>query len=276
MTAAQVARALGGARRSGSGWVAKCPSHDDRTPSLSLTERDGKLLVYCHAGCPQANVVDALRSRGLWPTPERRRDEWLEWRPGIRYPAAWGRIVREYVYRDANGRELYSVFRLEPKTFRQGFRDNSDRWVWRKHPHQVPYRLPELLDAEIAFVVEGEKDADTLAEHGFAATCNAGGAGKWARLFHKHNWARYFADKTILVIPDNDAPGLKHAAEVVSTLRGVAREVGVIQPPASAKDVAEAFESGVLSDVSLCELVDRALRHREGGMNDEEIQRRAA
>ena len=72
--AASLAQALD-ARRSGSGWKARCPGHDDKTPSLSINESDdGTVLVYCHAGCEQKKVLDALRSRGLWldATPQQR------------------------------------------------------------------------------------------------------------------------------------------------------------------------------------------------------------
>jgi len=72
-SAAEIARALGG-RRCGSGWIAKCPSHEDRNPSLSITEADGKVLVHCHSGCSQRQLVQGLRALDLWP--ERRR-EWL-------------------------------------------------------------------------------------------------------------------------------------------------------------------------------------------------------
>ena len=65
MTAEIVAKALGG-RRAGGGWNACCPAHEDRKPSLSITEaKDGKVLIRCHAGCEQARVI-ALRSRRLW------------------------------------------------------------------------------------------------------------------------------------------------------------------------------------------------------------------
>ena len=63
--AESIVRALG-ARRVGSSWIAKCPAHDDHTPSLSIQDRDGKVLVHCHAGCGQAEVIEALRARGLW------------------------------------------------------------------------------------------------------------------------------------------------------------------------------------------------------------------
>jgi len=67
ITAESIAKALGG-RKASSGWIARCPAHDDREPSLSLGEtKDRKILVHCHAGCEQDDVIAALRSRGLWP-----------------------------------------------------------------------------------------------------------------------------------------------------------------------------------------------------------------
>jgi putative DNA primase/helicase len=66
MTAETIAKVLGG-RKAGSGWTARCPTHDDRTPSLSIRDaEDNKVLVRCHAGCDQERVITALRTRGLW------------------------------------------------------------------------------------------------------------------------------------------------------------------------------------------------------------------
>ena len=65
MTAETIATALGG-RKAGGGWMAHCPTHDDREPSLSIRDADdGKVLVRCHAGCHQDRVIATLRSRGL-------------------------------------------------------------------------------------------------------------------------------------------------------------------------------------------------------------------
>ena len=66
MTAETIAKALGG-RKAGSGWSARCPAHDDRTPSLSLRDNgEGKVLVRCHAGCDQDEVIAHLKAKGLW------------------------------------------------------------------------------------------------------------------------------------------------------------------------------------------------------------------
>jgi putative DNA primase/helicase len=66
MTAETIAKALGG-RKAGGGWTARCPAHDDQTPSLSIRDAEkNKVLVRCHAGCDQERVIAALRGRGLW------------------------------------------------------------------------------------------------------------------------------------------------------------------------------------------------------------------
>lgn len=72
MSAADIARRLGGATRHGRGWLARCPipghgqGRGDRTPSLSLADGDnGRLLVRCFSGCDSRDVLAALRGRGM-------------------------------------------------------------------------------------------------------------------------------------------------------------------------------------------------------------------
>jgi putative DNA primase/helicase len=66
MNAETIAKALGG-HKAGGGWSARCPVHEDRTPSLSLRDsEDGKVLVCCHAGCDQGKVIAHLKASGLW------------------------------------------------------------------------------------------------------------------------------------------------------------------------------------------------------------------
>jgi len=63
VTASELASALEG-RREGREWRSRCPLHGGR--SLSITEKDGKLLLVCRAGCPQGEIIKALRDVGLW------------------------------------------------------------------------------------------------------------------------------------------------------------------------------------------------------------------
>jgi len=63
MRAADIVAALGGRRG-----LARCPGHDDRTPSLSISDgKHGRILAHCHGGCSQTAVISALRAHGLWP-----------------------------------------------------------------------------------------------------------------------------------------------------------------------------------------------------------------
>ena len=65
MTARELVAALKGRWHGGYG-TARCPAHDDNQPSLSVTASDGRILVKCHADCPQDAVIDALCRLGLW------------------------------------------------------------------------------------------------------------------------------------------------------------------------------------------------------------------
>jgi hypothetical protein len=66
---------LDGVRRSGRGWVAKCPAHADRSPSLSIAEGDeGRTLVRCFAGCEVTDVLSAIGLTLADLFPERVRD----------------------------------------------------------------------------------------------------------------------------------------------------------------------------------------------------------
>ncbi|MFN7112672.1 MAG: CHC2 zinc finger domain-containing protein, partial [Brevundimonas sp.] len=66
----KVLERLQGVRRSGKGWVARCPAHEDRTPSLSVAEgHDGRVLIKCFAGCTLEAILGALglEVRDLFP-----------------------------------------------------------------------------------------------------------------------------------------------------------------------------------------------------------------
>jgi putative DNA primase/helicase len=62
--AATIIEGLDGDPRTG---MCRCPAHDDENPSLHISDKDGKVLWKCFAGCTQEKVGDALRQRGLWP-----------------------------------------------------------------------------------------------------------------------------------------------------------------------------------------------------------------
>lgn len=188
----------------------------------------------CHAGCGQRAVVETLKGLGLWPIPERSRRR---------------NIVATYDYTDESGNLLYQAVRYEPKDFKQRRPDGAGGWIWSAGERPVIYRLREVLEAPIVFVAEGEKDCEALRAHGFVATTNSGGAGKWRKEF-----SRYFRDKEVLILPDNDSTGWRHALDIADSVVGIAARVKMIELPL-AKDPAEWFAQGH-SELELIALVE--------------------
>lgn len=129
------------------------------------------------------------------------------------------KIISIYSYTDPNGKELYQVVRFEPKDFRVRHRAQNRHWVWKAPEVKVPYRLDLLAAAklmETVVVVEGEKDVDRLTALGFIATTNQGGTG------NTKSWevfAEHFNSRTVVIIPDNDDVGRKHAERVEAILK---------------------------------------------------------
>ena len=197
-------------------WNAQCPGHDDAKNSLAVSvTHDGTILMKCQAGCSTADMLAAkgLSMRDLFPAKAGRNGK---------------RIVAEYSYVDECGTLLYQAVRMDPKDFRQRSPDGNGGWKWKLNgARRVLYRLPELLAADpslVVFVAEGEKDCNSLAALDLVATCNVGGAGKWRGEYGEH-----LAGRKVVILPDNDEPGRKHARQVAASLTGKAASVKVLE-----------------------------------------------
>lgn len=225
-------------------WLARCPAHEDRHPSLSIgTGDDGRVLLKCHAGC---NVKDILAAIGLTE-----RDLFND------KPASRNSVVAIYDYRDAQGTLLYQVLRKSNKKFSQRCPDGKNGWIYSvKNVPRVLYRLSDVMAADPetwVFVVEGEKDADNLAKIGLIATTNSGGAGNWGHL--SDDSAIY--NHRVVVIPDKDKPGQDHAQDVCRRLQDKVKELRYLQLPGEGKDVTDWLTAGGTKP-RLLELVDMA------------------
>lgn len=217
----------------GTGWMARCPAHDDRNPSLSVTlGQNGGGLLHCFAGCTTDSVLAKLnlsmsdlmpagdgvevegrsdRRRKIYPTPAAAAQAVAR--------AAKQVVVADWQYKDALGEHAFSVYRLEPhgggdKTFRP-VSPCKGGWRLGDPPGQLPlYQLPTLLDADgRVFVVEGEKCADAVRELGLIATTSAHGS-KCAK---KADWSP-LAGLDVIALPDHDEPGRAYASNVADQL----------------------------------------------------------
>jgi len=202
-------------------------------------------------GCDAAQALSWLEAEGFKDRTER---------DGSRRPAQILSIFYEYC--DETGTILSKVKRSPDKRFIQLGPDGNGGFHAMRGcmdgVRRVPYRLPELLAADpdrAVFIVEGEKDADRLASLGLVASCNSQGAGKFGADLTPH-----FADRKVVILPDNDPAGRDHAQDVAAKLADVAAVVTILDlPDLPAKgDVSDWLDAGGTAD-RLKELAGAAL-----------------
>jgi len=169
--------------------------------------------------------------------------------------AAANQIVATYDYRDEQGGLLFQVVRRHPRTFLQRRPDGKGGWAWStKGVRMVPYCLPELFAAAAkrnghpprVFIVEGEKDADRLkSQWGLLATTYPLGAGKW-----RSDYNKYFSGFDVIILPDNDDVGRKHALKVATNLYRVAANIRILELPGlpSKGDISDWLDSDASQD----------------------------
>lgn len=143
-----------------------------------------------------------------------------------------------YAYRDEEGNLLFSVCRGQGKRFWQEQLDASGKVLrdergkpTMRGARLVPYHLPQIIEARRnrnghpprVYVVEGEKDADRLAQWNLTATTNPGGAGKW-----RDDYSPHLAGCEAVIIPDNDEAGRNHAGQVAASLAPHAESIRIL------------------------------------------------
>jgi hypothetical protein len=197
-------------------------------------------LVVRQTGMSGREALDWMQAQGVYPAKASVSSNAGE--APKHAPASNLTPAAAYDYQDETGALLFQVCRFESdartpdgkrqKTFRQRRPDSaSGGWSWKTQGvRQVPYRLPELIQhvamGLTIFIAEGEKAVDTLRKLGGPATCNAGGAGKWPDALN--GW---FAGADVVILPDADEAGRRHADLVASRLRPFARRVRMLDLP---------------------------------------------
>lgn len=223
---------------SGNGWSACCPAHDDRNPSLSVSEgEDGRVLIYCHAGCAVTDIIEAmgLSMSDLQPAGS---DKSPHSKPVIRILSAPEALTKHYfetveqavedmvarlgahtaawLYEDAGGSPAGLILRWDKPEGKQ-IRPVSrapEGWYFGAMPEGRPlYHLPSLKDAQRVYVCEGEKAAEAARALDYVATTSAGGS----KAALKTDWSP-LAGKDIVILPDHDEAGEDYALDVLTCL----------------------------------------------------------
>jgi hypothetical protein len=254
----------------------QCPIHDDSKQSLAVSEgEDGKPLIYCHScssdGAKPWSVVEEIAAEIGVDTETRfigngSKVADVDWATG---PEA----IYDYRKDNLDSEKisyLFSVLRFPGKQFRQVVKKPQSingrsittargGWKWRgangvdksiKGIERTIYRQPKVHKAlkagEPVYIVEGERDVQTLEGMGLVATCNPGGAGKWRPEFSK---VFRGTRSPVVIIPDMDGPtkkhrGERHALAVADSLRAVEVEAKFLRA-AQGKDASDHAAAGL-------------------------------
>lgn len=221
-------------------WIASCPilnhgqGRGDRNPSLSVAEADdGTVLLNCFAGCTSESIVSAigLTMADLFPpnngdssvssarlkTPRNPAQSFPTVNDLIAFLLQTDRLrggqITRHIYH-----ESFVVLRFDfpdgrDKTFRPIHR-TPDGWRIGGPAGLLPlYRLSELDGADTVYVCEGEKACDAARSIGLCATTSAHGSNA----AEQTDWSS-LVGKTVVILPDNNAPGRKYAETVARIL----------------------------------------------------------
>ena len=228
----------------------KCPVHYDNKASMTVSEKDGKILIHCHAGCSTEDIVSAvgITMKDLNVNSTAANDfGGKSWQTGLE---------AVYDYFDDNGKYVYSKLRYKGKKMFLGviekdycrFKDiPKDKYLYNAEKARK-----SLADKpkEPVYIVEGEKDVDTLTMQGITAV-TAGGASNWRKEF-----ATFFKGAFVVILPDNDTPGKTLADKIVKDIKDICHSYKIVQTSSAEHgDVTDFLNEGNSKD-DLLKLVE--------------------
>jgi hypothetical protein len=271
--AADVASRLSKAKRSGAGWVACCPAHEDSTPSLSITNGEsGRVVVHCHAGCSADSVLDAIEALGVeirkpktngahHEVHETLTIEDLAAAKGLSIETLRENFVHEtnagvgFIYANADGEQAGTKFRRY-----LGGSEHGKGFSWAAGSKPSLYGLWRL-ERDFAndgrlILCEGETDALTLWQHGYTALALPG-ASMW-----REEWLAQIPEGAkVYVILEPDQGGRTVEASVMkSELRHRAHFIRMTEATKDPNQLHMTSEAGFVDDF------ERLITHAESAV----------
>lgn len=264
---------------------AKCPCHNDKNASLTISHMGDKTYMYCHAGCETGDILESvgLKMSDLYDQPLQQDSK------------SNGNIEKIYKFFDENGDLAYEKIRFKGKKFsHRRYENGVEVWglsegiytetfpgsnsysmkdrpgakeLWFPEREHILYNLPNLIEGvkngQTVYIVEGEKDADNVIKRGLVATTTSIGATKgdlgkkWLKSFNK-----YFKGANVVLVPDNDKPGMAFMDHVAKQLKSVANSIKIIELPGLELkgDISDWLEAG--NDIyDLNNIVEKTLEY---------------
>ena len=246
----------------GSEYKCICPCHHDNQASLSIKDAGTKILIHCHAGCSTADILNAvgLSEADLFPEKSISQPGKEPWQQYVEKQIG-KKIDKVYDYVDPDGNYIYSKIRFTPKDFRIGIIENG-RFKFglggKERKKAKAFYTPDLPGfrqavsrGETVYYAEGEKDVDTLFNHGmYAVTC--GSSTDWSSGIHD-----LFKDANLIIFSDNDTQGQKLSTKIQNEVKHIARKASVVIP---CTDIPKGDVSDYLENHTKQELMDLIMK----------------
>ena len=205
-------------------------------------------------------IVDELENKfNILPSysasaSKNKSESWIQLRTHTYQNMNHDNIAVKTIYRKPDGSKTAIWHRYEGNTLVKGLNG-------LKMPLYHIYNLTD--NTKPIFIVEGEKDVETLEKLGYIATSSPNGAGaKW-----KSEYTPYFRDFDVIILADNDEVGLKSATNIAENIVTVASSVKLIPSQAL---YAPLKSKGDISDIVECigtekvvQLLDNVLKSNE-------------
>lgn len=227
----------------------KCPAHDDKQASLTISKGRKCTLFYCHAGC---KLDDILNAAGIKKTDTfyENKEKSANWRKFIesREQRKIEGIYPYYCIGDGkyafhkirlSGKKII-YGRLENDKFRYGLSRNKPRKAYRAIYGNIQNIYRAIQENRPVYITEGEKDTDTMTKKGYT-TFTYGGCSDW-----QSDFADILKGAIVYILADNDTPGKQVAQKIYDDVKTIADSAKIIipMPDIPKADITDYFESG--------------------------------
>ncbi len=251
-----------------------CPSHEDKTASLSLSKTEGKILLHCFAGCQLKEILALLHLEERHLFEGTNTIPSLNGRPvsNSRPKTLQFNEVERYTYEQPDGTPQFVVVRKEAtvsegkrhKKFSQSGISSDGSLTWKMTGiKRLPYRLPKLKQAiegrKPIIFLEGEKDVHSGEELGFVATTLPGGAKQTGGDSLATECSHWLKGADIILCPDNDETGIAWQQMLGVKFQKLAKRLRWLQLPEleNKQDLTDWIAKGGTSE-DLQTLIDHA------------------
>lgn len=222
-----------------------CLYHNDKEPSASLSMGNKNAMTYCQV-C--GKIYHQLKQdAGLWK--DYKVKSGINWQAYIEKRES-RKIEAIYHYVSCNGQYAFTKIRLEGKKLLYGILENE------RFSYGLPRNTPRkslkaicgsvqalnkaITEGKSIFIVEGEKDVDTLTKQGYTAF-TYGGVNDW-----QADFAELVKGADVVILADNDEPGKAVADAILRDIQSVVKSAKIIvpMPDIPKADISDYFQAG--------------------------------